>query len=114
MPRYIDVDEEIREINEVIFEKERDGKAEKFATYCFRRFADALSKAPTADVQEVKHGEWIIEQLENEKTVCYCSRCGSGLQNRETRKYIDISGANYCPNCGAKMDVKDEEDVNQI
>lgn len=96
MGRYIDVDEEIRKINEVIFEKERDGKDESFVTYCFRRFADALSKAPTADVEEVRHGKWIV-----------CGTFDDFLKCSECRaKYpadtaIEFKG---CPICRAKMD----------
>lgn len=53
MSRYIDVDEEIHKINEVILEKEHDENASELVTCYFKLFANALSKAPTADVKEV-------------------------------------------------------------
>ena len=57
----------------------------------------AIKEAPTADVAEIKQGEWII--------CCdgyypYCSLCGyepiRPLGNYDNR-------TPYCPNCGAKM-----------
>ena len=58
-----------------------------------------MSKIPTADVVEVKHGEWVFNrhQAPNEKTY-YCSLCAEGES--------DYGRDNYCPNCGAKMDRK--------
>lgn len=55
----------------------------------------------TADVVEVKHGEWI----ENEDDFwVMCSVCG-------TERYDDEEEAidcfSYCPYCGAKMDKKE-------
>ena len=46
-----------------------------------------IMQAPTADVAEVKHGEWI--GLE-------CSKCGHFATY--------ANDYNYCPRCGAKMD----------
>lgn len=55
---------------------------------------NVIKSAPTADVVEVRHGEW--QKRGNEKT---CSQC----------KFIYYSNNDewsYCPNCGAKMDGK--------
>lgn len=53
-----------------------------------------------ADVQEVKHGKWI---LQDDNKYAKCSECGV-IRNIESQL-----GWNYCPNCGAKMDVEDDE-----
>ena len=65
-----------------------------------------IDDVPTADVAEVKHGEWVRSgrcdhvpyRIKNpEKWVTYrCSVCGY----RNGRRSND----HYCPNCGAKMD----------
>ena len=47
----------------------------------------------TADVAEVRHGEWIKYP---HNSGIYCSRC------RHKRRYKDAND-NYCPNCGADM-----------
>ncbi len=53
-------------------------------------FDKIISLVPTADVVEVKHGEWIDR---DEKT--WCSLCG-----KSNKQYKPP----YCPHCGAKMD----------
>ena len=63
-----------------------------------------LFAIPTADVVEVRHGEWVLNE-----PVYICSVCG------EVPDYF-LNGwdweiyeyPNYCPNCGAKMDGKGE------
>ena len=50
---------------------------------------DILRKQPTLDVAPVRHGRW-VEGIA-------CSEC----------RQVDLSKPNYCPNCGAKMDLKE-------
>lgn len=65
-----------------------------------------LVKQPKVDALEVVHGRW--EEwwppkhmiLTGEDMLYRCSAC--------TAKYADISGLNYCPFCGAKMDLQTE------
>jgi rubrerythrin len=62
-----------------------------------------------ADVVEVKHGEW--EEIDNlviehglptvKGKTWRCSICGEARKNRTA------PDMNYCPNCGAKMDLKE-------
>lgn len=54
--------------------------------------ASEISALPAADVAEVVHGR----KIEDGDIGCFwlCSLCGECLPY----------GANYCPNCGAKMD----------
>ena len=58
---------------------------------------DSIEFATTADVVEVKHGEWIEYQTPN--IIC-CSECDWGTG-------VDEKTFKYCPNCGAKMDLKE-------
>ena len=51
-----------------------------------------ISEQPTADVQEVRHGDWIKSKNERK-----CSICGYFY-------FTNTKSFNYCPNCGAKMD----------
>jgi len=51
---------------------------------------------PAADVQEVKHGRWLRPY--SNKQYKKCSVCG-----REFSVNLPYD-ANYCPNCGAKME----------
>lgn len=53
-----------------------------------------VDHAPTADVEEVKHGKW-----KDHPYFYHCELCN---------KWLDIeqgtADMNYCPHCGAKMD----------
>ena len=61
--------------------------------------AEDIEKIPTADVVEVRHGEW--EQGDYYDVGDVCSLCDYDSQ-------IENCTDNYCPNCGAKMDGKGE------
>lgn len=62
---------------------------------------------PAADVAEVKRGKWIGKQLDNfRKYEVTCSNCDwIGIENYDS--YDNPSEFNYCPNCGAKMNLED-------
>lgn len=61
-----------------------------------------IAEIPVVDAEPVRHGKW-IDKLSD----CYwpedkiCSECGA--------EYSFCKVQNYCPNCGAKMDAKEEE-----
>jgi hypothetical protein len=57
---------------------------------------DALKKQSTADVVEVKHGEWTTPSKINGNTfnIPHCSICNN----------VPCDVGNYCPFCGAIMD----------
>lgn len=61
------------------------------------------SDAPAADVASVVHGRWIHDgrRIESGIDWCHCSECGKS-DNFCAR-------TNYCPNCGAKMEEKEDD-----
>lgn len=67
-----------------------------------RRWLNALiNEQPTADVKEVKHGQWstvldesILEHYNSDIYMFTCSICGI----KSERPTI------FCPSCGARMD----------
>lgn len=83
-----------------------DALMRKFADYVRASnnsdFADAptwndavsfVDSAPTIEAEPVKHGRWKPYPIADN---CWqCSVCG----------VLRITYANYCPNCGAKMDL---------
>ena len=85
---------------------------------------EVLEDTPTADVEEVKHGEWIIENSERDwkdkdtyRLSIKCSECGkvhflgiTKYQNEYDKEKLKKLG-NYedyafCGKCGSKMDKK--------
>ncbi len=75
-----------------------------------RKVIDRIENAPTADVAEVKHGEW--EDLYNSRydnPLYVCSKCNCrALRTNEKDELGHIKCSQelspYCPHCGAKMD----------
>lgn len=65
----------------------------------------SIERTPTADVAEVRRGEWIDEDFPERKvtinSVAICSICHEMALKTE-HGYSILS--HYCPNCGAKMD----------
>ena len=59
-----------------------------------------LDKQPTADVVEVRHGEW--KKVYEKYPRYVCTSCNHLYNNKEYK---------YCPNCGAKMDGERSEDI---
>lgn len=72
--------------------------------------ASVFVDAPTADVEPVRHGRWISwEEADNcipSPNRHECSVCHDAAQ-------ILVNGlellSDYCPNCGAKMDLEDKK-----
>ena len=61
-------------------------------SFALERVKSYIQKLPAADVQEVKHGEWVRDEFD---MLC-CSECN------EEPEFENITS--YCPYCGAKMD----------
>lgn len=61
-------------------------------------YYEALKLLPSADVAPVVHSEWIYHM-----SYGVCKKCGYEYEWKGT------DAKNYCPNCGAKMDVQGKE-----
>ena len=62
-----------------------------------------IDSITAADVYPVRHGRWIAIKVPNEWDKGQCSECRSIFNS-------SVWGTNYCPNCGAKMDLEAEYD----
>lgn len=62
------------------------------------KIIEIIMKVPAADVTPVVHGEWLCVETDDEQFFL-CSVCNN-------KEYWE---SNYCPNCGAKMDVEYDE-----
>ena len=86
--RFIDANNLIEEIRE-----ER--------CYNCRNFKDMIEDMPAADVAPVRHGRW-EEASDGDGIVCPFCRTDFCTIIYDTEYF------NYCPNCGAKMDEKED------
>ena len=62
---------------------------------------ELINRIPTADVAPVTHGRWVPFHSQTAGDIQYCSACEIGFAAR----------MRFCPNCGAKMDLKEAEDA---
>ena len=66
--------------------------------------AHKLNELPTA---EPKKGKWIEKNIHSnwsDWTLYFCSECG--------KQFKDLEERNFCPNCGARMEEKNNESNN--
>lgn len=105
MARYIDADAimpKVIESEKFIFRKEDVYECRElvFKT-CYEDLEDIICKIPTADVVEVKHGEWVYWQPDGTNHLWNCSVCGGAIST--PMKFV-ADHIKYCEHCGAKMD----------
>lgn len=86
---------------------------EKLSTEC--EYADDCKKTepcitciingcPTLDVEPIKHGHWICEDLQGGFGKITCSRCREEI-NVSQERYENLKEyEKFCASCGAKMD----------
>lgn len=95
MSRYIDVDK----LQETVYKRVNNPAIRDWLN-------SLINEQPTADVKEVKHGQWntvldesILEHYNNDVDIFACSICG--IKSKRPTK--------FCPFCGARMDGGNEE-----
>ena len=84
---------------------DRDGIRCEYCTV--GRVHQILRDMPSADVAPVRHGRWTDKRTIEHDGEWYCSVC-----NKEITIYMGADRQDryrYCPNCGAKMDGKENE-----
>lgn len=60
--------------------------------------------APTADVQEARHGKWEATELMYENGCTRCSECKTEYYASDLEEICGDTFPTYCPLCGARMD----------
>lgn len=74
---------------------------------CVSRIESLMRNYSTADVTEVKHGEWTKDDSDG----CFCSFCGWYTDydyDYVTNNGLDNDDFIYCSHCGARMDGGEE------
>lgn len=93
MGKLIDVDTAIRAAVEYIEDWNRAP-----SMYHRRKLTEKFMALKPVDAVPVRHGKWVDDSNGIEGAWNYCSVCGE--------QAIDLY--DYCPNCGAKMDGKED------
>ena len=105
MSDYIEREALINRVTQMAIDYFKDhsikGRISGCATY---EIGNEVQNMPTADVVEVRHGEWIKMSNNPDDGNYYCSECHNCIDiatGRETPIDRDFF---YCPHCGAKME----------
>ena len=102
MTRLIDADALIERLKPYI---DKYG-AKEFPYYMVQdAFIYEVEQEPTMDAVPVRHGKWIKVDKDNmffAPHILKCSLCGNILDRHGVN--AGRGDANYCPNCGARMD----------
>jgi hypothetical protein len=82
-----------------------------------RKALRCMEQCKTVDAVPVVHGIWLVDDYDSGDPGYYsayievhCSKCGYALGAESGQYgwcYGDPFPLNYCPNCGAKMDLKE-------
>ena len=95
-------------------EKQSDKFSRVKAKFLKKYIIPTLEHFITADVVEVKHSQWVVEAYDNQDNIVvipyiehqhcepFCLICGKRALLNGAEDYVT---SNYCPNCGAKMDL---------
>ena len=101
MSKYIDADAIIKRLKSRFCDKCYNYNGKWCRACLIADIICAIDDEPTADVEEVKRGRWIIDRkfgndVMSDEQMVICSVCGKG---------IFYGKQNYCPNCGSRMDL---------
>ena len=108
--------------------KDANQQHDSYSTMMMYEIASEIEDAPAADVAPVRHGRWILEAHDERvnyrwNVTAECSECCDeqkeiwagffpNVPPSIARDVALVSAesvklSNYCPNCGAKMDLED-------
>lgn len=76
-----------------------------------------LAIAPTIDAVPVVHGRWIRDHGDYGKLICSRCECRAEYRAKETElgfNIFNVSPSNFCPNCGATMDLEAHVDSGSV
>ena len=96
---------DVEEFAQICLDIEKDQKEQgNYANALFiSELRKMISTFPTVDAVPVKHGRW--EPVKNLEGMFSCSLCGD-----EWGSAAKMVPMQYCPACGAKMDLEEQHD----
>lgn len=106
MAEYIERETLINACKKIIHDRWNETTAPVSWSHAYADFIDDITEQPAVDVRPERRGKWIKKRSIYAQTGRFfeCSCCG--------RQIEALSGElNYCPNCGAKMDGKDDKNA---
>lgn len=96
MPKYVNADALADRLDALAYDDWNQGVSVSWAD-ALKDLARIVREESAADAELVGHGQWLTTPT----GWLYCSECGGEPPCETNIK------TNYCPNCGAKMEVED-------
>ena len=76
--------------------------------FAVQEHREKVNKIPAADVQPIRHGQWVCNEELYYNGMTKCSCCNEEYYTEDIQNLQgDLRTVNYCPNCGARMDLND-------
>lgn len=85
--------------------KDRNQQALSYGTLMNYEIKDYIDTQPIVDAEPVMHGRWA--------DYGHCSCCGWGWSDLVYDRTEQMSHMNYCPCCGAKMDLEEQDEADR-
>ena len=102
MSKYVDIEKVQHLIVETGNKHSRNGEDIYTCGSVCADLVISVYELPTADVQEVHHGQWVDgKRMRFDGTFHWFRQCSECLYEREDDN--SEKDTNYCPNCGALM-----------
>lgn len=98
MAEYINREALIDFCKKIIHDRWNETTAPVSWSHAYADFIDDINNQPAADVAPVKHGKWTTID-----GISRCSECG--YIPLYDNAIDDLFYSDYCPNCGARMEV---------
>nr|DAQ83880.1 MAG TPA: Transcription initiation factor IIE, alpha FINGER, Transcription [Caudoviricetes sp.] len=95
---------------EYIEREEALQQCSRFGDYTAWSISDGIGSIQAADVAPVVHGRWLEREDPMLDVYYVCSVCKEDFYIEATGYYTedDLFVYTYCPNCGAKMDKRED------
>lgn len=96
--RLIDADALIHDIKHCLWDwKHLDGIS---AVIVLRQTISDIKNQPTVEAEPVRHGKWLTPRGHENARCCSVCKC---IYHKDSVQFYE-----YCPNCGAKMERKND------
>ncbi len=95
MARYIDAGKAIEKISTITIKGGCTDAYEAGINKGLDIATEIINHTPTAYVEPVRHGKWVVESYDPREHISRCSCCGEA----------EAWTTKCCPNCGARMDL---------
>ena len=102
--RLIDCNEALRKVEQIPFIVNENKAFHEGCRYMQKKVLRIFHESKTIEAEPVKHGRWEIITDDYDCEMMRCTKCRAEFYDGDNDTVDTLH--NYCPNCGAKMDLE--------